>query len=162
MIAPVMMVRDAKAAEIDQLAKIWFDGWQDAHAHLVPRELARQRTLSSFQERLRAALGRVRVIGPAVAPIGFCITKGPELYQLYVSSEGRGLGFAAALILDAEIRLRDEGVPRAWLACAIGNERAASFYEKRGWTRSGTVIDHLEVEGGTFPLEVWRYEKSLG
>jgi ribosomal protein S18 acetylase RimI-like enzyme len=161
MIAPVMIVRDAKAAEINQLAKIWFDGWQDAHAHLLPQELARQRTLGSFQARLLAALGRVRVIGPDDAPIGFCITKGAELYQLYVSPEGRGLGLAAALILDAEARLRDDGVPRAWLGCAIGNERAAKFYVKRGWTRTGTVIEQLEVAGGTFPLEVWRYEKTL-
>jgi len=156
-----MMVRDAKATEIDRLAKIWFDGWQDTHAQLLPQELARQRTLGSFQARLLAALGRVRVIGPDDAPIGFCITKGSELNQLYVSSEGRGLGLAAALILDAEARLRDDGVPRAWLACAIGNERAAKFYAKRGWIRTGTVIEHLEVPGGTLPLEVWRYEKTL-
>ena len=155
-----MIVGDAKVSEVDQLAKIWFDGWQDAHARLVPAELTRLRRLESFQERLVAALDRVRVVEPANAPVGFCMTKRSELYQLYISSEARGSGLAAALILDAEARLSKGGVRKAWLACAIGNERAARFYEKRGWSRTGTVIEHLEVAGGTFPLEVWRYEKS--
>jgi ribosomal protein S18 acetylase RimI-like enzyme len=157
----LMVVRDAKISEIDPLAKIWFDGWQDAHAQLLPAELARLRTLKSFRERLVAALDRVRVVGPVDAPIGFCITKDSELYQLYISSDARGAGLASVLILDAEVRLKQGGVHKAWLACAIGNERAARFYEKRGWSRTGTVIDHLEVTSGTFPLEVWRYEKLL-
>jgi GNAT superfamily N-acetyltransferase len=156
-----MTVRGAEASEINQLAKIWFDGWRDAHAQLVPEELARLRTLKSFQERLTAALDRVRVAGPVDAPIGFCITKGSELNQLYVSAEARGSGAAVALILDAERRLSTNSVPKAWLACAIGNEHAARFYEKRGWIRTGTVVEQLEVAGGTFPLEVWRYEKLL-
>jgi hypothetical protein len=49
----------------------------------------------------------------------------------------------------------------AWLACAIGNERAARFYEKRGWHRAGTMINHLVTAEGEFHLEVWRYEKHL-
>jgi len=156
-----MTVRDAEASEIHQLAKIWFDGWRDAHARLLPEELAWLRTLESFAQRLMAALDRVRVAGPADAPIGFCLTKGSEVNQLYVCSQARGSGVAAALILDAERRLSAEGVPKAWLACAIGNERAARFYEKRGWIRTGTVIEQLEAGSGTFPLEVWRYEKPL-
>jgi hypothetical protein len=53
------------------------------------------------------------------------------------------------------------GVWVAWLACAIGNERAARFYEKRGWRRAGNMINELETADGIFPLEVWRYEKRL-
>jgi RimJ/RimL family protein N-acetyltransferase len=154
-------VRDARLSEIDRLAKIWFEGWQDTHAKLLPEALARHRTLGSFRERIAAALDRVRVVGPADAPSGFCMTKGSELYQLYVSAEARGSGLAADLILDAETRLKKAGVLTAWLSCAIGNQRAARFYEKRGWLRTGTVLTDVEVAGGTFPLEVWRYEKSL-
>jgi hypothetical protein len=54
-------------------------GRQDAHAHLLPMELARLRTLQSFHNRLVAALKQVRVVGPTDAPMGFCITKGSEL-----------------------------------------------------------------------------------
>jgi GNAT superfamily N-acetyltransferase len=154
-------IRDAKSSEIGQLAKLWFDGWQDAHARILPAELARVRTLQSFEERLRAASTGVRVAEVVGAPVGFYFLKGAELYQFYVSSNARGSGIAAVLMADAEARLRERDVHTAWLACAIGNDRAARFYEKRGWSRTGTVTDHVAVPGGTFALEVWRYEKSL-
>jgi ribosomal protein S18 acetylase RimI-like enzyme len=156
-----MDVRAAEEVEIEHLARLWYDGWQDAHARIVPAELARLRTLESFGSRLRAALPNVRVMGPFGSPVGFCIVKGAELYQLFVSAQSRGSGIAAALIADAESRLSESGVEIAWLACAIGNERAARFYEKCGWRRVGTMVDQLEALNGTFPLEVWRYEKPL-
>jgi GNAT superfamily N-acetyltransferase len=154
-------IRDAEVSEIEQLARLWFDGWQDAHARIVPAELARVRTLQSFEQRLRAASAPVRVAEQAGAPVGFYLLKGTELYQFYVSSNARGSGIAAVLMADAEVRLRELDVHTAWLACAIGNDRAARFYEKCGWSRTGTVTDDVEVPGGTFPLKVWRYEKSL-
>jgi ribosomal protein S18 acetylase RimI-like enzyme len=156
-----MDVRAADATEIDQLARLWHSAWQDAHARIVPAELIRLRTLESFRDRLHAALPEVRVVGPSGAAVGFCIVKGDELYQLFVSAQSRGSGVAAALIADAEARLAGQGVETAWLACAIGNDRAARFYEKRGWRRAGTIVSRLDTPGGTFPLEVWRYEKSL-
>lgn len=156
-----MDVRAAEEAEIGHLARIWYDGWQDAHARILPAELARLRTLESFTDRLHATLPNVRVAGPSGEPLGFCIVTGDELYQLFVSAPARGSGVAAALIADAEARLSGNGVATAWLACAIGNERAARFYEKCGWRRAGTMINRLETSNGTFPLEVWRYEKSL-
>ena len=64
-----MDVRDANEAEIDWLAQLWFDGWQDAHAEIVPPELKRLRTLESFRDRLRAALPHTRVVGPVVSPV---------------------------------------------------------------------------------------------
>src|SRR5881398_350646 len=100
-----MDVRAAEEAEIDHLAKVWYDGWQDAHAEIVPAELARLRTLNSFRERLQAALPNIRVVGPSCAPVGFCIVQGAELYQLFVAAPSRGSGIAAALITDAEARL---------------------------------------------------------
>ncbi len=156
-----MRVRAAQAAELDDLAKIWYEGWRDAHVQIVPAELTRLRTLESFRDRLRAALPNVRVVGPLTAPVGFCVLKGDELDQLYVSAQARGKGVAAALMADAEARLSEAGVEIAWLACAIGNERAARFYDKCGWRRAGTVAYQPEASNGTSPLEVWRYEKRL-
>ena len=156
-----MDVRPAQEGEIDQLARLWYDAWQDAHVPIVPPELTRLRTLESFKQRLEAAFSDLRVVGPTSAPVGLCLIKGDELYQLFVSARSRGAGVAAALIADAEARLSARGVETAWLACAIGNDRAARFYEKCGWHRTGVVVSQLETPNGIFPLEVWRYEKPL-
>jgi GNAT superfamily N-acetyltransferase len=156
-----MNVRAAEAGEVERLAQTWYDGWCDAHLRIVPAALARVRTLESFRERMRAAIHDVRVVGPSGAPLGFHLLKEDELYQLYVSAAARGTGVAAALIADAEARLAERGVEIAWLGCAIGNERAARFYEKCGWHRARTVVSDLETPSGIFRLEVWRYEKAL-
>ena len=156
-----MKVRSADEGEIDQLARIWFDGWQDAHAKILPVELARLRTLESLRDRMKSALPDVRVVGPPGAPVGFYMLNDDELYQLYVAAQARGSGVAAVLMADAETRLARRGVRTAWLACAIGNDRAARFYEKSGWRRAGTVVYQAEAPDGSLPLEVWRYEKHL-
>ena len=65
------------------------------------------------------------------------------------------------LLSDAEERLRRNGARTAWLACAIGNTRAARFYEKNGWQLRGEEIVPLETLDGPFRLNVWRYEKDL-
>jgi ribosomal protein S18 acetylase RimI-like enzyme len=154
-------VRAAEEREIDHLAKLWYEGWQDAHQKILPAELRRLRTLDSFRQRLETALPDTRVVGLHGAPDGFCITKNDELYQIYVSAQSRGSGAARALMTDAEAHLAKAGVETAWLACAIGNHRAARFYEKCGWCRVGAVTYKAETSAGIFPLKVWRYEKRL-
>lgn len=156
-----MDIRSADEAEIGLLARLWYDGWQDAHAQLVPAELIRLRTLESFTQRLQAALARIRVAGPVGQPVGFCIVKDDEIYQLFVSAQERGAGVGAALIADAEATLAANGVETGWLACAIGNERAARFYAKQGWQRAKVMTSELETSNGLFALDVWRYEKRL-
>ncbi len=156
-----MSIRAAAADEVDRLASLWFDGWQDAHLEILPAALRRFRTLESFRDRLRAALTDVRVAGPPGEPAGFTIVKGDELYQLYVCAAARGTGVAATLIADAEAQIARSGADTAWLACAIGNARAARFYEKHGWQRIGTMVSELDTPEGPFPLDVWRYEKHV-
>jgi ribosomal protein S18 acetylase RimI-like enzyme len=97
---------------------------------------------------MAAGLSEVRVAGPPGAPLGFCMLKGDELYQIYVAAEARGSDVAAALLADGEARLAARGVPVAWLACAIGNHRAARFYEKSGWQRIGIWTDPPRDLGG--------------
>ncbi len=110
---------------------------------------------------MRAALPEVRTLGPVGAPLGFHLLKDDELYQFYLAAEARGTGAAAVLMADAETRLAARGVEIAWLACAIGNARAARFYEKTGWTMARIETVPTETSEGLFPLEVWRYEKRL-
>ena len=154
-------IRDAEAAEVETLAKLWHDAWHEAHASIVPPELTRMRTLQNFTTRMREALDRTRVAGAPDRPGGFCIIKGDELDHLFVALHARGSGAAAALLADAEARLAAAGVRLAWLACAIGNERAARFYEKSGWRRSGVFVHHPETPDGKLTMEAWRYEKRL-
>lgn len=156
-----MQVRPADADEIDQLARLWHASWHDSHGSFAPPELIRLRTLASFRDRLQAMLADVCVVGPLGAPLGLCALKGDELYQLFVASEAHGSGVAAALIADAEARLARRGVETAWLACAIGNARAARFYEKSGWRRAGSFVMMSETSSAPFPVEQWRYEKRL-
>jgi len=154
-----MDVRRVEEAEVVHLARIWYDGWQDAHAEILPADLVRVRTLESFRDRLLANIEDVRAVGALGAAEGFCIVKGDELYQLFVAAPSRGRGAAAALVADAEIRISEQGFETAWLACAIGNEKAARFYEKCGWHRAGSMASRLETSNGEFWLEVWRFEK---
>ena len=156
-----MIARWADRSETSVLTRLWYDGWQDGHAAVVPAALTRARTLENFAERMSAALADVRVIGPHGAPLGFAMLKGDELYQFYVASEARGTNLAAALMADAEAQLSARGVETAWLACAVGNSRAAKFYEKSEWHLAGTVISRLDTVDGPFDLEIWRYEKRL-
>lgn len=155
------MLRNALLTDADRLAKIWHDGWQDAHASLLPDELKRLRTPESFRERLLQRLASTRVAELDGEVAGFCTIKDDELYQLFVSAPARGTGIAAALAADAEMRLKEAGVATAWLGCAIGNDRAARFYEKCGWACAGSSVIAVETSGGPFDLEVWRYEKRL-
>jgi ribosomal protein S18 acetylase RimI-like enzyme len=156
-----MHVRTADRQEIDALAKLWYDSWQDAHAEILPAELARLRTLENLRERLGELWKDLRVVGDVGNPLGLSITRGDELNQLYVSREARGRGAAQKLISEVEERLAYSGVATAWLACAIGNARAARFYEKSGWHLARTFTNELDLPSGKFHLEVWRYEKQL-
>jgi ribosomal protein S18 acetylase RimI-like enzyme len=156
-----MQVRPADPAEIDHLAQLWHDAWHGSHAHLAPPQLVRLRTLQSFRDRLAVMLSDICVVGPAGAPLGLCAVRDDELYQLFVSTEAHGSGVAAALITDAEARLAARSVELAWLACAVGNTRAARFYEKSGWRMAGTFVMLSETSNGPFPVDQLRYEKRL-
>ena len=156
-----MHIRAARETDLDRLARIWFDGWRDGHLGLVPAALARLRTLENFRERIAAALSETRVAESDGVIVGFVTFKSDEIYQFFVAAEARGTGVAADLMDDAERHLGSRGVTTAWLACAIGNDRAARFYEKRGWRRAATITYPADTSEGPFPIENWRYEKRL-
>jgi ribosomal protein S18 acetylase RimI-like enzyme len=157
----VTLVRSAAPSELDSIAQLWHDVWFETHAHLVPPSLIRLRTFENFRERLEAALDQVRVVGPQGAPVGFCMTKKDELYQIWVAPAARGTGAAAALMADAEQRIARQGYEKAWLACSVGNERAARFYEKCGWINTGVVNYPADTAEGPVGVDVWRFERAL-
>ena len=87
-----LRVRTADETEIDHLAKLWFDGWRDAHQLIVPAELTRRRTLASFRDRMSAGIADVRAIGAPGAATGFAMLKGTSS----ISCTYRRSGAAAA------------------------------------------------------------------
>ncbi len=156
-----MDVRSAGDPDLIALARLWFEGWHDAHDAIVPATLIALRTPESFLDRLRAELHAVRVIIDAHTPLGFAMLRGAEVYQFYVARSARGTGAASVLMRDTEDHMTAQAIPSAWLACAVGNTRAARFYEKCGWSRTATVVIESETSVGLFPIHVWRYEKRL-
>jgi hypothetical protein len=86
-----LLIRAATEHDVDCLAQIWFDGWQDAHAKVLPHELRRLRTLESFCDRLAEALAIVHVAEVEGEIAGFAMVKGDELYQFYVVRERRAV-----------------------------------------------------------------------
>jgi GNAT superfamily N-acetyltransferase len=156
-----LTVRPAEASEVDHLARIWHEGWHDGHGHIAPAGLVKARNLEQFRARMAAALPDTFVAGRPGAPYGFVMLKGDELYQFYVARSARGSGIANVLMDGAEAELARRGVATAWLACGIGNDRAARFYEKRGWVNARTQTNRLKTEQGVFEIEVWRYEKRV-
>ena len=154
-------LREAQAQDVPAIADIWHQGWQDAHAPIMPAALARLRTRDSFVPRVEKRMGRLRVAEAAGRVLGFCMVEADELYQLYVGRAGRGAGVAAALLSEAETRMRAAGHSLGWLSCAIGNDRAIHFYEKSGWRCVGQTTEQLETADGPFPAQVLRFEKPL-
>ena len=147
--------------EVSVVARIWHRGWHDAHASIVPKELTAQRTLASFEERLKRAKPFTNVCFTEAGIAGFTIIKENEIDQFYVAPTDRGKGVAQLLMLDAETRISDAGFEKAWLACSIGNDRAARFYEKSGWENVGSKTMMFEATDGPFPLDVWIFETAL-
>jgi GNAT superfamily N-acetyltransferase len=127
--ATSIAIRNAEAADVDILANIWLEGWSDAHGDLLPAELTRFQTLDGFRSRLLAGLDKTSIAVLDGRPVGFAMVEGDELDQLYVARTARGAGAAIRLLSEAVDRIRRAGHRRAWLACAIGNHRAARFYE---------------------------------
>lgn len=154
-------LRDATVDDLDALAALWRDAWIDGHAAHVPAELLEQRTFESFRIRLERLLPDTRIAESGGRIAGFCSLKGDELNQIMVARDARGGGVAAVLMADAEQRHRDRGHGTIWLACAVGNDRAAAFYRKSGWRLTRTERLPVETLGEPFPLDIWRFEKTL-
>lgn len=155
------MIRPAHPDDIPALARIWHDGWHEAHAGHVPAALTALRTVPDFARRLATMGGDLRVAGPTGAPLGLCATLKDELYQLYVAPAARGTGLAASLVVDAEARIAQAGHTVAHLACGLENHAAAGFYRRQGWTEDGVVEVMLDTSTGPFPLPVRRFVKPV-
>ena len=154
-----MDVKPAVPADIPLIAALWHRGWIQGHAAIAPQALSATRTAEEFSVRAKAHLSQTRVAWVDGQIAGFFMIDRDEIYQFYVAQEFQGSGLATELLARAEAELGD-GLK--WLACSVGNDRAARFYEKSGWVQAGAIPYEVETEEGPQMVNVWRYEKRLG
>ena len=158
---PDLAVRPATADDVTVLARIWHQGWGDAHQGNVPEALYAYRTEDSYPARVRDRLPRTLVADRAGLVLGFVVVVDDEVEQVYVDRAARGAGVARALLGRAEQVIAGRGHRTAWLAVVAANAPARTAYERTGWVDSGPVDYDAEVPGGTIPVPCRRYEKAL-
>jgi GNAT superfamily N-acetyltransferase len=153
-----MITIPARPTDAAKIATMWHEGWHQAHAAIAPAALTTLRTPNEFCARTKAHLNQTQVAWVDGAMAGFFMLDQDELYQFYVGASFQGSGTAAIQMRVAEEAL---GKGLKWLACSVGNTRAARFYEKCGWVQTGVIPYEIETEEGPLTVEVWRYEKTL-
>jgi ribosomal protein S18 acetylase RimI-like enzyme len=156
-------LRPARAEDAAAVATIWSVGWRDGHLGFVPDVLVEARTDESFRVRAAQRVGdtTVAVTGADGAVAGFVMVVEDEVEQVYVSGAHRGSGVAAALIGEAERRVRASGHAQAWLAVAPGNARARAFYERAGWVDEGRFEYLASSADGPITVPCHRYTKPV-
>jgi GNAT superfamily N-acetyltransferase len=160
-VASTPTVRRATAGDLDEIVRIWEEGWTDAHTGHVPDGLLPFRQHAHF-----AALAAERVPATWVGVIdgvvaGFVVVKHDEIEQIYVDRRQRGTGIAALLLRTGEREIGTAGHTRAWLAVVAGNARARAFYARLGWRDGGPMTYQAQTTAGTFAVPTHRYERDL-
>jgi GNAT superfamily N-acetyltransferase len=155
------LLRPALPEDVAVVARIWFDGWRDAHLREVPEEVVAARGTDSFRERTENAIHRIVVAELQTGIAAFTMVDDDKLEQIYVAAPLRGTGLAARMLSDAERRIAAAGHAIAWLAVGPGNVRARRFYESRGWLDHGAIYHRIATATGPVDLEVRRYLKHL-
>jgi putative acetyltransferase len=155
------ILRPAREADVDDVARLWHTGWGDGHIGHVPDALVAHRTLPQFVARTRTRIDSMWVAEAGGRVVGFVVVKGDEVEQLYVDRPARGTGVAAELLRKGAAEIRHAGHPRAWLAVVAGNQRARAFYARLGWRDAGPMTYLAETEAGPFEVPTHRYEIDL-
>jgi len=151
------LLRAATAADAGAIARIWREGWADAHVGHVPDDLVEARTPASFDERARELVGGTVVAVRGGAVVGFVMVEGDQVDQLYLDRSARGAGVGALLLDEGERVVLAAGHPRAWLAVATGNQAAHRFYARQGWVDDGPLAHRAPVPGGTVVVDCHRF-----
>jgi GNAT superfamily N-acetyltransferase len=156
-----VLFHHAAAPDAADIARIWREGWADAHLGNVPRELVDARTPESFNSRAAGALANTIVAVRAGVIAGFVTIADDQVDQLYLNRSARGGGIGAALLREAERIVLDSGHACAWLAVATGNISARRFYERQGWIDDGPFLHEAPVAGGAVEVDCHRFHSPI-
>lgn len=154
-------LRPATADDMAGVADLWHAAWHDAHVGHVPDGLTAARTLPAFHERTPARVADTTVAEVAGELVGFVMTEGSEVEQVFVAAPHRGSGVAVLLLDEGERRVAAAGHRVAWLAVVVGNARARRFYERQGWADEGDLPYEVAAGGTTYISPCRRYVKPV-
>ena len=101
------------------------------------------------------------MIGDKGAPLGLCMLKANEIYQIFVAPEAKGTGAAKILMEDGLERIRNAGHDTATLDVIPENARAIAFYEKIGWEHGDVRTVMLDTLDDPYPLPCLIMTKTL-
>lgn len=152
-----VVLRPMTESDLEIVARIWREGWADAHLGHVPAELVAARTPASFTERARDRVADTIIATCADVVAGFVMVDHDQVDQLYLDRAARGCGIGAALLDAAERAVIAAGHQRAWLAVATGNTSARKFYERQGWVDDGPFLHDAPITGGVVPVDCHRF-----
>jgi L-amino acid N-acyltransferase YncA len=147
-----MITRDATAADLPAIDRVFRQSFRDTFAHLYrPEDLAAflgKFTPEAWAEEFNDHRYRFRVaemdgavvgyvkLGPSALPIE-TDKRAIELRQIYLLRKHHGSGIAAALSDWAIAEARREGFEELYLTVYIDNHRAKRFYQRYGFEAVG-------------------------
>lgn len=166
-------IRTAAIDDAHGVAIVHVTSWQTAYRGLMPNDVLDGLSVEQREDGWRQiitdpdAIGRTIVADRDGEIVGWA-SFGPgrdegaseqgELWGLYAHPNAFSTGVGHALISAVEIALREDGFTSAYLWVLDGNDRAARFYERHGWTEDGNVkLDERQ----TMTLLEQRRTKSL-
>ncbi|HTY73481.1 MAG TPA: GNAT family N-acetyltransferase [Actinomycetes bacterium] len=170
-------VRAATVSDAAAVARIRISSWRGAYRGLLADSVLDAMDEAADTERWLARLaehGDTHTLVSAAdgSLTGFC-AYGPdrdddgesraEIYAVYVLPHRWGLGDGSALLAVAAADLEARGVTEVRLWALVGNDRADTFYRRRGFAPDGAerVLDGLPTVHGEDALEV-RYRCPVG
>ena len=146
------MIRDATAADLPAVDRIFRQSFCDTFAHLyaqadldaflgqfTPEAWAKEFDDARYRFRVAEVDGEVigfLKLGPSALPIQ-TRARAIELRQLYVLKEHHGSGLAAALTDWAVDEARQQGAQELYLTVYTDNHRARRFYDRYGFQEVG-------------------------
>lgn len=166
-----MNVRPATPDDAREVARVHARAWRTGYRGLPPDEYLdglsvepTDEAVSGWRDRIAADRNRLLVAASDDEVVGYANVRleetkafvgdgEAELKELYVSPDRWGDGVGSALLAAAIESLPDDvGVLR--LEALAGNDRAAGFYEARGFDRTGERS--VDLDGSRYPTWIFR------
>ena len=177
---PNVTVRWAQVKDARAIANVHVASWRAAYPGLLPDEVLAELSIDAREREWRKWLSEggerqhTLLAESGGGVIAFCTLKMPsadedegedvgEIPALYADPRYFATGVGTLLIEAGLEVMRERGYREAILWMLEGNERAAAFYERRGWHRDGGRRPSRYYPGLVGPTEVrWRRALSGG